>query len=166
MVRIILLVSSESGMVFQSHLLQHLSFQGMFFCLHWCLYLTDFSNFFDVISASKQFAEEVLKAHNDYRKKHGVPPLKLCKKLNRGAQQWVQSFLFSDKISVTFIDQIWLCTLQKYFSFWHAAIQWGPTGWKVMHSTLFVFLPNSSLPFFLHQTAPPNHMCTSLVTTV
>lgn len=44
-------------------------------------------SFFNVISASKQFAEEVLKVHNDYRKKHGVPPLKLCKKLNRGAQQ-------------------------------------------------------------------------------
>ncbi|XP_010141225.1 PREDICTED: golgi-associated plant pathogenesis-related protein 1 [Buceros rhinoceros silvestris] len=41
-------------------------------------------------SASKQFAEEVLKAHNDYRKKHGVPPLKLCKKLNRGAQQYAE----------------------------------------------------------------------------
>ncbi|KAM7175731.1 Golgi-associated plant pathogenesis-related protein 1 [Macrochelys suwanniensis] len=39
-------------------------------------------------SASKQFAEEVLKTHNDYRKKHGVPPLKLCKKLNSGAQQY------------------------------------------------------------------------------
>ncbi|XP_048366378.1 Golgi-associated plant pathogenesis-related protein 1-like [Sphaerodactylus townsendi] len=39
------------------------------------------------ISASKQFADEVLKGHNDYRKKHGVPPLKLCKKLNREAQQ-------------------------------------------------------------------------------
>ncbi|XP_039938979.1 Golgi-associated plant pathogenesis-related protein 1 isoform X2 [Hirundo rustica] len=41
-------------------------------------------------SASKQFAEEVLKVHNDYRKKHGVPPLKLCKKLNRGAQQYAE----------------------------------------------------------------------------
>uniref|UniRef100_A0A8C0F8Z3 Golgi-associated plant pathogenesis-related protein 1 n=1 Tax=Bubo bubo TaxID=30461 RepID=A0A8C0F8Z3_BUBBB len=40
--------------------------------------------------ASKQFAEEVLKAHNDYRKKHGVPPLKLCKKLNTGAQQYAE----------------------------------------------------------------------------
>uniref|UniRef100_A0A674GSK6 Golgi-associated plant pathogenesis-related protein 1 n=1 Tax=Taeniopygia guttata TaxID=59729 RepID=A0A674GSK6_TAEGU len=40
--------------------------------------------------ASKQFAEEVLKVHNDYRKKHGVPPLKLCKKLNRGAQQYAE----------------------------------------------------------------------------
>lgn len=59
--------------------------------------------FFDVISASKQFAEEVLKAHNDYRKKHGVPPLKLCKKLNRGAQQWVQSFILFNEISITFI---------------------------------------------------------------
>ncbi|PNI98957.1 GLIPR2 isoform 3 [Pan troglodytes] len=38
-------------------------------------------------SASKQFHNEVLKAHNEYRQKHGVPPLKLCKKLNREAQQ-------------------------------------------------------------------------------
>ncbi|KAL2308177.1 hypothetical protein Nmel_001181 [Mimus melanotis] len=55
--------------------------------------------FFNVISASKQFAEEVLKVHNDYRKKHGVPPLKLCKKLNRGAQQhlWLQGFATSLK---------------------------------------------------------------------
>uniref|UniRef100_G1N724 Golgi-associated plant pathogenesis-related protein 1 n=1 Tax=Meleagris gallopavo TaxID=9103 RepID=G1N724_MELGA len=45
--------------------------------------------------ASKQFAEEVLKAHNDYRKKHGVPPLKLCKKLNRGAQQYAEELAAS-----------------------------------------------------------------------
>ncbi|XP_061443427.1 Golgi-associated plant pathogenesis-related protein 1-like [Rhineura floridana] len=36
--------------------------------------------------SSKQFAE-VLKAPNDQRKKHGVPSLKLCKKLNMEAQQ-------------------------------------------------------------------------------
>ncbi|XP_062987012.1 Golgi-associated plant pathogenesis-related protein 1 isoform X2 [Elgaria multicarinata webbii] len=42
-------------------------------------------------SASKQFADEVLKAHNDYRKKHGVPSLKLCKKLNREAQQYSEA---------------------------------------------------------------------------
>ncbi|KAH0627109.1 hypothetical protein JD844_002519 [Phrynosoma platyrhinos] len=40
---------------------------------------------------SKQFAEEVLKAHNDYRKKHGVPSLKLCKKLSREAQQYSEA---------------------------------------------------------------------------
>ncbi|XP_032298499.1 Golgi-associated plant pathogenesis-related protein 1 isoform X1 [Coturnix japonica] len=45
--------------------------------------------------SSKQFAEEVLKAHNDYRKKHGVPPLKLCKKLNRGAQQYAEELAVS-----------------------------------------------------------------------
>lgn len=28
------------------------------------------------------FQEEALKAHNDYRAKHGVPPLKLDKKVN------------------------------------------------------------------------------------
>lgn len=65
-------------------------------CFFWSSLMSVFDRpfhfFFNVISASKQFAEEALKAHNDYRKKHGVPPLKLCKKLNRGAQLWVQSF--------------------------------------------------------------------------
>ncbi|XP_034359383.1 Golgi-associated plant pathogenesis-related protein 1 isoform X2 [Arvicanthis niloticus] len=42
-------------------------------------------------SASKQFNNEVLKAHNEYRAQHGVPPLKLCKKLNREAQQTLHS---------------------------------------------------------------------------
>ncbi|KAG2464952.1 GAPR1 protein, partial [Polypterus senegalus] len=37
---------------------------------------------------SKQFAEEVLKAHNEKRKNHGVPTLTLSSKLNREAQQW------------------------------------------------------------------------------
>nr|XP_035107862.2 Golgi-associated plant pathogenesis-related protein 1 isoform X2 [Callithrix jacchus] len=42
-------------------------------------------------SASKQFHNEVLKAHNEYRQNHGVPPLKLCKKLNRDAQQYSEA---------------------------------------------------------------------------
>ncbi|XP_040828091.1 Golgi-associated plant pathogenesis-related protein 1-like isoform X2 [Ochotona curzoniae] len=37
-------------------------------------------------SASKQFNNEVLKAQNEYCQQHGVPPLKLSKKLNREAQ--------------------------------------------------------------------------------
>ncbi|KAF6124539.1 GLI pathogenesis related 2 [Phyllostomus discolor] len=41
--------------------------------------------------ASKQFNNEVLIAHNEYRKQHGVPPLKLCKKLNREAQQYSEA---------------------------------------------------------------------------
>ncbi|XP_074732817.1 Golgi-associated plant pathogenesis-related protein 1 isoform X3 [Strix uralensis] len=53
-----------------------------------CIYI--YEENFTIENASKQFAEEVLKAHNDYRKKHGVPPLKLCKKLNRGAQQYAE----------------------------------------------------------------------------
>uniref|UniRef100_A0A9L0RLJ1 Golgi-associated plant pathogenesis-related protein 1 n=1 Tax=Equus caballus TaxID=9796 RepID=A0A9L0RLJ1_HORSE len=42
-------------------------------------------------SSSKQFNDEVLKAHNEYRRQHGVPPLKLCKKLNREAQQYSEA---------------------------------------------------------------------------
>ncbi|KAK6490550.1 Golgi-associated plant pathogenesis-related protein 1-like [Huso huso] len=42
-------------------------------------------------SASKQFAEEVLRAHNECRKKHRVPGLKLSSKLNREAQQYAEA---------------------------------------------------------------------------
>uniref|UniRef100_A0A8D0C1S3 Golgi-associated plant pathogenesis-related protein 1 n=1 Tax=Salvator merianae TaxID=96440 RepID=A0A8D0C1S3_SALMN len=42
-------------------------------------------------SASKQFSEEVLKAHNEYRKNHSVPSLKLCRNLNREAQQYSEA---------------------------------------------------------------------------
>ncbi|ELK13007.1 Golgi-associated plant pathogenesis-related protein 1 [Pteropus alecto] len=41
--------------------------------------------------SSKQFNSEVLKAHNEYRQQHGVPPLKLCKKLNQEAQQYSEA---------------------------------------------------------------------------
>ncbi|XP_038128995.1 GLI pathogenesis-related 2, like isoform X2 [Cyprinodon tularosa] len=42
-------------------------------------------------SASKQFAEEVLQCHNEYRKKHQAPPLKLCSKLSREAARYAES---------------------------------------------------------------------------
>ncbi|XP_043545983.1 GLI pathogenesis-related 2, like [Chiloscyllium plagiosum] len=41
-------------------------------------------------SASKEFSREVLKTHNDYRKKHGVPGLQLCSKLCKNAQQYAE----------------------------------------------------------------------------
>ncbi|XP_014446905.1 Golgi-associated plant pathogenesis-related protein 1-like isoform X2 [Tupaia chinensis] len=44
-------------------------------------------------SVSTEFNEEVLKAHNEYRKQHGVPPLMLCKKLNREAQQYSEALV-------------------------------------------------------------------------
>ena len=36
----------------------------------------------DSSSDEEDFAEECLKAHNEYRKKHGVPSLKLNKKVS------------------------------------------------------------------------------------
>ncbi|XP_029776093.1 Golgi-associated plant pathogenesis-related protein 1 isoform X1 [Suricata suricatta] len=51
----------------------------------------DMSSCFPETAASKQFNNEVLKAHNEYRRQHGVPPLKLCKKLNREAQQYSEA---------------------------------------------------------------------------
>ncbi|GCC25056.1 hypothetical protein chiPu_0003461 [Chiloscyllium punctatum] len=41
-------------------------------------------------SASKEFSREVLKTHNDYRKKHGAPGLQLCSKLCKNAQQYAE----------------------------------------------------------------------------
>ena len=37
------------------------------------------------------FQNEMLKRHNDYRAKHGVPPLQLDAQLNNGAQQWANT---------------------------------------------------------------------------
>ncbi|XP_015212668.1 GLI pathogenesis-related 2, like [Lepisosteus oculatus] len=42
-------------------------------------------------SASKQFAKEVLKSHNEYRKQHQVPPLKLSNKLSKEAKRYADS---------------------------------------------------------------------------
>ncbi|XP_029360578.1 GLI pathogenesis-related 2, like isoform X2 [Echeneis naucrates] len=42
-------------------------------------------------SASKQFAEEVLQCHNEYRKKHQASPLKLSSKLSREAARYAES---------------------------------------------------------------------------
>ncbi|TNN02537.1 hypothetical protein fugu_010024 [Takifugu bimaculatus] len=42
-------------------------------------------------TASKQFADEALRCHNDYRRKHQAPPLKLNSRLNREATSYAQS---------------------------------------------------------------------------
>uniref|UniRef100_A0A1A8MLH9 Golgi-associated plant pathogenesis-related protein 1 n=1 Tax=Nothobranchius pienaari TaxID=704102 RepID=A0A1A8MLH9_9TELE len=42
-------------------------------------------------SASKQFAEELLQSHNEYRRKHQAPPLKLSRKLSREAARYADS---------------------------------------------------------------------------
>ncbi|KAM9309346.1 GLI pathogenesis-related 2, like [Pholidichthys leucotaenia] len=42
-------------------------------------------------SASKQFSEEVLQCHNEYRMKHQAPPLKLSSKLSREATRYAES---------------------------------------------------------------------------
>ncbi|KAJ0000362.1 hypothetical protein NQD34_012204 [Periophthalmus magnuspinnatus] len=42
-------------------------------------------------SASKQFAEDLLHSHNDYRRKHQAPPLKLSRKLSNEATRYAES---------------------------------------------------------------------------
>lgn len=42
------------------------------------------------ISAYSKFELECLEAHNEYRAKHGVPPLKLSKKLCKFADEWAK----------------------------------------------------------------------------
>lgn len=39
------------------------------------------------VLASRIFSEEALKSHNEYRKKHQAPPLKLSKQLCREAER-------------------------------------------------------------------------------
>ncbi|XP_075965615.1 GLI pathogenesis-related 2, like isoform X2 [Anarhichas minor] len=42
-------------------------------------------------SASKQFAEEVLRCHNEFRRKHQAPPMKLSSKLSSEATRYAES---------------------------------------------------------------------------
>ncbi|KTG04961.1 hypothetical protein cypCar_00029755 [Cyprinus carpio] len=42
-------------------------------------------------SASRLFCEEVMKTHNEYRRKHQAPPLKLSSKLSREAARYAES---------------------------------------------------------------------------
>lgn len=42
-------------------------------------------------SASKQFAEDLLHSHNEYRGKHQAPPLKLSSKISKEATRYAES---------------------------------------------------------------------------
>ncbi|CAL8247159.1 unnamed protein product [Lota lota] len=44
-----------------------------------------------ISTSSKQFAEEVLRSHNEYRRSHQAPPLKLSSKLSREAARYAES---------------------------------------------------------------------------
>ncbi|KAF2362056.1 CAP domain [Trinorchestia longiramus] len=46
----------------------------------------------------EDFTEAVLKAHNDYRLKHGVTPLKISKKLNKTAGDWAKTIAKRDRL--------------------------------------------------------------------
>lgn len=48
------------------------------------------SKFKSASISGDKFEDEFLKAHNDYRRKHGVPPLELSKKLNKYAEEWAK----------------------------------------------------------------------------
>jgi len=47
-------------------------------------------------SDEEDFAEQCLKAHNEYRKKHGVSQLKLNKKLCKYSQEWAETIAKKD----------------------------------------------------------------------
>lgn len=58
------------------------------FCL--CL-LPIFHKFYSIIFqkiAKMDFQNECLQAHNEFRRKHGVPPLKLNREICRVSQEW------------------------------------------------------------------------------
>lgn len=50
----------------------------------------------DEEESSGGFAQEALKAHNNYRKRHGVEPLKLSSDLCNFALQWAQKLAYED----------------------------------------------------------------------
>ncbi|XP_072049457.1 Golgi-associated plant pathogenesis-related protein 1-like [Amphiura filiformis] len=52
----------------------------------------------DVGAYRSKFRRDALKAHNDYRKKHGAGTLKLTGNLNKYAQQWADKCAKSSKL--------------------------------------------------------------------
>lgn len=55
---------------------------------------TDFVNKFKSTNISGDaFEDEFLKAHNDYRRKHAVPPLQLNKKLCKYSEEWAKELV-------------------------------------------------------------------------
>lgn len=45
------------------------------------------------------FQTKCLKAHNDYRAKHGVPPLKLSQQLCQISRQWAENLATRNSVS-------------------------------------------------------------------
>lgn len=58
-----------------------------------CVRLNMRFKIFLLIEADSSFAAEFLQAHNEYRSKHGAPPLSLDPNLNLSAQAWAQTLL-------------------------------------------------------------------------
>lgn len=55
-------------------------------------FASDFVSKFKSASISgENFEDEFLRAHNEYRKKHGVPPVELSKKLSKYAEEWAKT---------------------------------------------------------------------------
>lgn len=60
---------------------------------------TDLVNKFKSTSVSDDsFEQQALKAHNDYRRKHGVPLLELNKKLSKYAEEWAKELVKKGKM--------------------------------------------------------------------
>ncbi|KAL0849828.1 hypothetical protein ABMA28_011767 [Loxostege sticticalis] len=49
------------------------------------------SKFKSTSISGDKFEDEFLKAHNEYRRKHGVPPLEISKKLCKYAEEWAKT---------------------------------------------------------------------------
>jgi hypothetical protein len=74
--------------------------------------------------AFNAFSQECLKAHNDYRSKHGVPPLALDPTVNlRPTKPDVLKEFIYLKIQVTAIAENWAKTLAARNSFFHSGTQ-------------------------------------------
>lgn len=50
----------------------------------------------------EKFISEALIAHNQYRRKHGVPPLKHNPKISEIAQKWAENIASNDKMSPSY----------------------------------------------------------------
>ena len=59
------------------------------------------------------FEQDCLKAHNEYRAKHGVPPLKWNKQLRDDAQKWANTLAQRGDIVYVYIFLFVFAALRK-----------------------------------------------------
>lgn len=104
-----------------------------------CIYLQN------LVTGSKDsdYKKECLAAHNEYRKQHHVPALKLNEKMCKEAQAWAQNLAVQDKMEHANTEDG-----ENIFSFWSSKPEYTIHG-KFTNS--YMFYPISIFTIFFQE---------------